>query len=559
MNNMKWIYSVFFVLVFIKINAQNSVSDSLDQYSFEELEKKAYNVLKVSNEAKYYAKIYLKKAKKINNQEKILLGYYLLSKVNYYNKLGVTYADSAIEMAKGINMYITESYILKGSVLYNQNDYREALKNYLKAYSIEEKNGNTKLLYTIKEAIGGIKMIWGDPKEAILYLKECVNYYDKKENKMDYINASYGLGECYRRLKEYDSAHYLFDKNIMLSNDSLYYSLNIKSRGINYFDRGDYVKAEKDLLESVPYLSKLENLNFITFSYLYLGKTYEKLEKKKKSIIFFRKVDSLIRLTNDFHPEFLSVYKPLINFYKAKNEYNESLYYLNRLLDFDSLYKSQGKFLNEKIVKEYEVPLLLSEKEKIIEVLKKDKKWFNYQKLILIISLCLALGLIIFYLWRNRLYRKRYKELMKIQQSKKNRKESFKNNIDKSLPEGMVDELLNKIAKFEDSNKFIKKYTLTSLARELNTNSSYLSKVINEYKKCNFTTYINDLRINYAIQQIQSDSYFRNYTIKAIAEECGFSSAQAFSRAFYKKTKIYPSYFLKETSKSIKLGRNLNL
>jgi len=73
-----------------------------------------------------------------------------------------------------------------------------------------------------------------------------------------------------------------------------------------------------------------------------------------------------------------------------------------------------------------------------------------------------------------------------------------------------------------------------------------LSHYINHYEKKKFTDYINDLRIEYTIEKIKLDKKFRIYTIKAISESVGFSNPVSFSQAFYKKTGIKPSYFIKK-------------
>ncbi|TEB41336.1 AraC family transcriptional regulator, partial [Flavobacterium circumlabens] len=75
---------------------------------------------------------------------------------------------------------------------------------------------------------------------------------------------------------------------------------------------------------------------------------------------------------------------------------------------------------------------------------------------------------------------------------------------------------------------------------------SYLSKIINFYKGKNFSQYINDMRIIYAITKIKSDKKFRMYTIKAISEEVGFSNSESFAKAFYNNTGLQPSYFIKK-------------
>ena len=88
--------------------------------------------------------------------------------------------------------------------------------------------------------------------------------------------------------------------------------------------------------------------------------------------------------------------------------------------------------------------------------------------------------------------------------------------------------------------------TLNEVAKSFGTNSTYLSKVINLEKGKNFSHYINDLRIDYTVEELKDNLRFRKYTIKAIANESGFKSAESFSKTFYKKYGIYPSYYIKQ-------------
>ena len=73
--------------------------------------------------------------------------------------------------------------------------------------------------------------------------------------------------------------------------------------------------------------------------------------------------------------------------------------------------------------------------------------------------------------------------------------------------------------------------------------------MINYTKQTNFSNYFNNLRIDYSINKMKSDRQFRLFTIQAIAESSGFNKAQTFSPAFYKKTGLYPSYFIKQLKK----------
>lgn len=135
-----------------------------------------------------------------------------------------------------------------------------------------------------------------------------------------------------------------------------------------------------------------------------------------------------------------------------------------------------------------------------------------------------------------------------------NQKESLnKKTVKKSSEElkGISVEIINSILlaldEFENSNGFLSHdVTLNSLSKAFNTNSNYLSKIINFYKKQNFSSYISDLRIEYCIEQLKTNKIFRKYSIKAISFELGYNNAESFSKDFYKKTGIYPSYFIRK-------------
>jgi len=122
-----------------------------------------------------------------------------------------------------------------------------------------------------------------------------------------------------------------------------------------------------------------------------------------------------------------------------------------------------------------------------------------------------------------------------------------------SLPNTISQEILNNLDTFEKSKGFIKNnLTIHTVAKKLQTNSRYLSRTINIHKEKSFTRYINDLRIDYLIEVLKQGSDYNNYTIKAIGKEIGFNTADAFSKAFYKKMGIYPSQFILDLSKEEK-------
>lgn len=123
-------------------------------------------------------------------------------------------------------------------------------------------------------------------------------------------------------------------------------------------------------------------------------------------------------------------------------------------------------------------------------------------------------------------------------------------NLTETISKDLINNILKELILFEENEGYLKNTTsLQSLSKDINTNSNYLSKVVNHHKKKSFIHYINDLRIDYVIKRLKNDSVFRKYTINAIANEVGFKKAESFSKAFYKKAGIKPSFFMKEIIK----------
>ena len=115
------------------------------------------------------------------------------------------------------------------------------------------------------------------------------------------------------------------------------------------------------------------------------------------------------------------------------------------------------------------------------------------------------------------------------------------------------EELLQKLRDFENTKLFLgKQISLPFLAAELDTNIKYLSEVIKKYKDKNFNAYINDLRIQYIVNLLKTDSSYLNYKVSYLAEITGFSSHSAFTSIFKSITGMSPNDFIQQISASKK-------
>lgn len=107
-------------------------------------------------------------------------------------------------------------------------------------------------------------------------------------------------------------------------------------------------------------------------------------------------------------------------------------------------------------------------------------------------------------------------------------------------------EAINDVMK--DSNNFCQPgFSLDKLASMVNSNSHYVSEVINETFAKNFRTYVNEFRIREASHRLLNTKDYGNYTIKAIGESVGFKSHSNFTDTFRQITGMTPSLFMKMT------------
>lgn len=119
------------------------------------------------------------------------------------------------------------------------------------------------------------------------------------------------------------------------------------------------------------------------------------------------------------------------------------------------------------------------------------------------------------------------------------------------LPAETEQKIMERLNDFEGSVKYLEKgFSLSMLAVELETNTKYLSHIINKNKQTDFNNYINKLKINYIVRKLHSDPVYSNYKISYLADECGFSSHSKFTTIFKNVTGVSPTTFLSHLTKN---------
>ena len=86
---------------------------------------------------------------------------------------------------------------------------------------------------------------------------------------------------------------------------------------------------------------------------------------------------------------------------------------------------------------------------------------------------------------------------------------------------------------------------LSDVARQVGTNRTYLSRFFNQEKQMTFFDYVNNLRVEHAVDLLQKS----NLRLNVIAEQSGFNSISTFRRVFAAKQQCTPSEYRKRISR----------
>ncbi|WP_196885985.1 helix-turn-helix domain-containing protein [Aureivirga sp. CE67] len=536
----------------------------------------------------YYLNVYLKKAKITKNHEEMLLTYLKLSTISKEEAILKNYNDSINAVFSQVqpSKRIMYAYSFRAQDLLNsQNHYELAIEDYSKTVYLAKQLGDEDQIYLTKLYIANLHQEVGEYKKAMDIIEEVLAAH--KEKNFSWMEIYYPeLAATFIHNNKLDSAKIFIEKGIKEGGvQKIQYMDLVMYSGVYHFLNGNYdqsidsLQKVKSNYQHKAYLQQDKLLSIDLYPDYYIGKSiYKKTGNVEAAIPYFKNVDSIMQSYKDADYTVMDTYDHLVGYYKSKGDSKNQLKYLEHQIELDSYLDKKYRTVVNNINRKYNIEEVKKEKDALIDDLKEDNSSF-FNLIVGLLILASSLGIMIYiqvkrskesqslldlkdeklneYKNINEIQKvalekeKEVAKKLKIQkmiEAKKREKEEAKKEDKKDfeISEKLVEEILEKLEKFEASKKFInKKYTLSSLAKELNTNSSYLSKIINAEKKLNFSTYINRLRIEYAIQKLEEDKVFRSFTIKAIAEEVGFKTAQSFSATFFKYKGVYPSAFIK--------------
>jgi len=567
----KFLKTISLVLFPLILNAQIAQKD-LTNLSYDQLHQLYFD--NVGNQKKQilYTNAYMIKAIRENNSIRKAKANYQIALFYYKSdeNKAIQYLDSVIKYSKGTNdkFFPAAAYCEKGNFLKYQYKFKDAMTNYNLAEKVALQT-NIDYYYSVREYIGITKSEdLGEYNEALAIYKECYQYYRSKDVRSskyseDYQSIIFGIADCYKSLKNTDSTSYyniLGYKESKATQNEEYKYLFVLNEGANQVLKKNYKIALDSINKALPKMIEYGNTGNALAGYYYLGKSYEGLGKKEKAAENFIRVDSIYKISKEITSEFTDGYPYLISYYKNLGDKKNQLNYLTAYMIIDSTLQKNYRELNRLIYKEYDTPHLISEKENLISSLSNDNKK-TYWGLGFSFLAIVGTGAFAIHQYKTKKRDKsRFEKIIEEAEIHKRREFYTEDRAKIDTPKieeigigaELISQILEKLSHFENEKGYLdSNLSVQMLSSTFNTNSKYVSKIVNVYKGKSFTQYINELRVEFAIEQLQENNKLRKYTVQALALEFGFNNAESFSTAFYKKTGIKPTYFIKELDLSV--------
>ena len=120
---------------------------------------------------------------------------------------------------------------------------------------------------------------------------------------------------------------------------------------------------------------------------------------------------------------------------------------------------------------------------------------------------------------------------------KKEKNAAYRSLIRPELADELYDKILNIVVvqkKYKDPD-----YSAKDLAKELKTNTRYLSAVVNSRFGMNYSCLLNEYRVKDA-KHLLTDKRYADKNVEEISTMVGFANRQSFYAAFYKILGVTP-------------------
>ncbi|TVZ52540.1 helix-turn-helix domain-containing protein [Dokdonia sp. Hel_I_53] len=561
---------LFFGLIAIKSVAQQ---DTLATKSYDELKSLIITNFGKNDSLALEASLsYSHKARRDRDIEKQQFGYEVQARIyeKFKNEKEFTKAiQQAITLILDNNLVDQEEriYARAAGGYFSLTNWSKSLEYYnmLKEIAVNNNDafGESAILSTIafiNTRAGDIQRGLALNKQALAKSQNVLAETDSLRTLKNSVLVSnhYTLTSAYLTLEKPDSALYHIDQALIMS--SIADSCIVK---FLYFMQADGYIGNNKFKDALQSLDKADSVCKIDSKHVHLqengyrGEIALNQKKYRASVNYFLKAFRKYDVPKEQEGLMGDLYKLTAKAYKGLGNLDSANFYLEKYINTSSELDRMKSDIYSVSKRQDAVSF-----QKELKLLSKQKA----RKENLLMYGSIAGGVIIILLIVG---------LVKTNQRRKENEIKFKTLLDKvdnaKAPKDIIDtkdevleeqtssdmnpettqQILDGLKKLERQNYFLHPAcSAHNVAKRIKTNTTYLSKVINAEFGKNFSTYINDLRINHAIVRLKQDPKFRSYTISSIATELGYKSADSFTKYFKKDTGLLPSFYIKKLNEA---------
>lgn len=429
-------------------------------------------------------------------------------------------------------------------------DYPSAYDYLSRAYELGEEIGYDSFMPVILVNMGDLLSDYGMAYNSDIFLSEanslfyeCFKKAFSNRNWELMTTAFFNLSNLNYdiNLKDYEE---LFSKNIPSDTPDLEF-VRLQFHGIELMQEGKYPEARAEFARQIDHISTPWEANRDTIaSYINIAETYKReLDYRQAAEVLSRALTvsdnaGLIDMSANIAGQLADCYKHTGDTLEWQHYHSLYLERKEQLNNARLSNISELKYISE----------LRKEEEKAQEIAVRNR-FFRYMIIALVIVL-LTIATASSIIWRNNHRLKirnkslfdTYQQLLKSETKPAEDKYGHSNlNDSKRIA------LLENIQAIMDNPDIITRQDFTSkqLAELVNSNTTYVSQVINENFNISFSTMLGNSRVRLVCRRLTETNLYDNLTIEGIAHNVGFKSRTAFLNAFKREVGLTPSEYIK--------------
>ena len=487
-------------------------------------------------------------------------------------------------IASGKDFTKAEKLHQKANAEYYSEHYPEALDLYIDALECAAKEGNDSILISCTGYIGNIYDAFGDNNTCLYYYMKGYDAAKRTGNIMLQADFLSNIVTCYSRMGKVEEAkrYYRMFKALPQNahdRENQYFGIYVRARILTAERRyDDAVKVHREALRfaetnGLRPICRLFQLSEIGNLYVRTGRAQEAVAMGDSCAAMAETIGSTELLVNAYKM-LADAYTQLQQTAKAR-QYREMYFDLN-----DSVYNIKKFYKARYKLSEYEG------REHRQQVSQLNERISMQTWIIVMAVVILVLVLVFSYIIYNknrhlsqtqRLLIAKNNDLEERDGQNRTLLKQYLEQLDKnrtrtateedsvtadcgtdtadthecdsrdSCDDDMEKQLLSQINDVMGNMEAISSpdFSLQTLADMVGSNTSYVSRVINNSYHKNFKTLLNETRIREACHKLADRQQYEGYTMQVIYEAVGYRNASSFIRAFKKVYNMTPSEFQK--------------